>query len=897
MKYLIVGFTCLMSFSVARAQYLMYDDNHKPITVYDVVNGYAAKEQQAIHMNEAGQEQANRKNIAKGKDIDESGDYQFDRLLWYIKQHTDENGNLVSQRKIWDEWALYKNKNGIKNGRTTGTTNSSNWKFQGPDTPAIGSGLGRISAMAFDPANSNTYWIGSDGGGAWKTTDNGATWTNMTDNLPSLIVSDVDINPKNPNTIYLCTGDRDSHYRTYSIFGVGVLKSYNGGLSWDTTGMSWANSQMEIANCLLINPDDTNCIILGSSNGIFKSMNGGKTWAQKASGNFKQLLYNPADTNVIYASEFYNPSIGSSAQIFRSTDGGEHWTQVTSFVKVCRVGLAVSPANPKIVKALTSSSDTSGNLYGIEGVYSSSDTGHNFTRIYTGSCSNNILDWSASGSHSCGGQGWYDLMIAMDPANANNVYIGGINAWYSTNGGSSWSVLTRWDQYGAGGPPGTPVVHADKHVAVFHPLVPGRFFECNDGGVFYADNIFSGSTTWHDISTGLGITEFYSNAISEQALGVIGGAQDNAALYLFNHGVDEVSGGDGAQCQQDPTDSTTIYTAYVYGVIYRIDAYTFKAPDYPNPISYNIPGTPSGAWITPFVLEPSCNTCIVAGYDQVWQSTDKGDTWNSISPVFFSNRYISNIALSLKDPNTIYAVSADTNIIQVSFNGGSSWNSLAADSGHVSGIEVDPLDSTHIWVCYNGFGPNKVEEYKPSTGWKKLNNNIPNIPVNCIRLDTNKRILYIGTDIGVFYKTDTGSIWQSYSNGMPIVRVTELNISYTRHQLWASTFGRGMWMSPKEDSVQTKPKYVNNVNNEENSFISPNPNNGAFTFNSGAFYSNKRVDMRLVDYNGRTVWSNTGRFDSAGSVQIKTSGLAKGIYLFEAAADNEVIAHKKVVVN
>jgi len=882
----------IVSCTTARAQYIL-DKNGDPVNIYDVINAYQTNVQPYMHHEK---DKANKDE----KNVEEDGDFLFDRWAWYWKQHTDLNGNLVSPVKTWNEWEAYKAKNSLKNARVT--SNSSNWKFQGPDTPSAGdpsAGLGRISAMSFHPTNANSYWIGSDGGGAWKTINNGASWTCMTDNMPSLVVSDVDLNPKNPNTVYICTGDRDlggwgNHLDRGVGYGIGVLKSYNGGSTWDTTGMTWGPTSAQIANCLLINPIDTNCIILATNTGIFLSLNGGKNWVQKATGHFKQLLYHPTDTNVIYASKYYDASTGASGQILRSANGGNTWTQVTSFSNVLRVGLAVSPADPKVVKALTSSSDVSGNLYGIEGVYNSTDTGHTFTQIYYGNCSNNILDQSSGSGHNCGGQGMYDLMIAIDPTNINNVYVGGINDWYSTDGGSSWSLLTQWNSAASGVPTSDPVVHADKHVAVFHPLRPGRFFECNDGGVFYADNMFAGGTgtTWNNITTGLGITEFYSNAVSDNCQAVLGGAQDNGSFIIVNHSSGGVLGGDGMQSQIDPIDSGTIYVSYQYGQIYRLDA-IYSAASF-SKISDNIAGpTTTGGWLTPYLLQPQCNNCIIAGYDQVYQSIDHGDNWNSISPVFFPGRFISSLGVTKADSQTIYAVSADSNIIHVTFNLGGSWSTIIADAGKISGIEVDPKDKTHFWITYHGFGVNKVEEFKPLAGWKKLNGNLPDIPVNCIRIDTATRILYIGTDVGVFYKADTGTSWQLYSNGLPVVRLSQLNIKYSTGELWAATYGRGMWSSPKALGV---PKAVANVNTGEVTAIVPNPNTGSFNFITSGYYANKRVDMRLIDNTGRTVWSSTGRFDGSGKVLVNTTGLMKGIYFFEAATDNAVIANKKVVV-
>jgi hypothetical protein len=297
--------------------------------------------------------------------------------------------------------------------------------------------------------------------------------------------------------------------------------------------------------------------------------------------------------------------------------------------------------------------------------------------------------------------------------------------------------------------------------------------------------------------------------------------------------------------------------------------------------------------LTPYVLEPSCNFCIIAGYDQVWQSLDYGSSWFSISPVFYPGRNIRNIGVTAADTYTVYAVPEDTNIVHVTFNMGGSWSKINGGTGRISFIEVDPKDKTHFWVTYGGYGVNKVAEYKPISGWKYLNNNLPDVPVNCIRIDTSTRILYIGTDVGVFYKTDTGTNWQLYNNGLPIVRISQLNINYTTGDLWAATYGRGMWSSPKAIGV---PKGVNKITTQETTSIVPNPNTGNFNFITSTYYANKRVDMRLMDNIGRTVWSNASRFDASGKVNVNTDGLAKGVYFFEAATDNAVIANKKVIL-
>src|SRR6185312_8756253 len=188
--------------------------------------------------------------------------------------------------------------------------------------------VGRINVVSFHPTDKNTFWIGSPGGGAWKTTDNGTTWKCMTDKLPVTAVSDIVFNPQNPNTVYLCTGDRDGE----DYYSLGVMKSIDGGNTWSIAGLNWIASDFREANSLVINPLDTNCLILAASDSIYKSMDGGTTWIGVASGYFRQVLYCPGDTSILYAAKDYEYFTGSNAEVYRSGDGGNTWVPAADIV-------------------------------------------------------------------------------------------------------------------------------------------------------------------------------------------------------------------------------------------------------------------------------------------------------------------------------------------------------------------------------------------------------------------------------------------------------------------------------------------------------------------------------------------------------------------------------------
>lgn len=810
---------------------------------------------------------------------DEDHDLEFARWEWYWRQHLDPNGYLVSPLKNWHEWAMLQQSGQLS--RTTAGNNSA-WTFAGPDTGSTDNyGQGRINVVSFDPVDSNTFWIGSPGGGAWKTTNNGVSWVSMTDNLPSLSVSDITFNPKNRNTLYLCTGDRDAG----DYYSIGVLKSTNGGTTWSATGILWTANQLNYANSLVINPSDTNRLLLASSKGIYSSLDGGATWTQVFTGaNVKQVLYNPGDTNIVYATTYYSYSGSYSAQVYRSADGGTTWNQATTFTDAMRITLAVTPANPHLVKAVVAdySSTNSG---GLQGIFSSSDNGMTFTEIYTGGCSGhqNLLSSDPTGA-GCGGQGWYDLALAISPLDSNKLFLGGVSSFNSSDGGHTWSLMTE-----AYSPPGGYTqIHADKHCMRFAPLRPNRFFECNDGGIVWSDYP-SSSSTWNNISGGLDITEFYRVAVSNIGGYALAGAQDNGTKLVEGPFSTNVGGGDGMECHIDPIDTNAGYVASQYGDIWY---YYYGGA---NHISTNIPGAPTGAWITPYVIEPSCPGCLLAGYNQVYASIDYGSTWNSISGNLGGGT-LYRIATALSDPNTIYATQSYSQTIYYTNNFGATWNELPHPTGgspYISDIVVDQVDATKVWITFSGYGSPKVMSYSPAAGWAYFNTALPDVPVNCITIDTSNQVFYIGTDIGVFYRTHAMSQWAPYQSGLPVVRANDLQINYGTGTIWAATYGRGLWSTPKQIYTDTAAGVP--VVHTSTFSVFPNPGNGAFTVMQ-AGNTNPIIELKLVDEMGRTVWQQNNLNGNSGPIHASATGVAPGVYTLMAAHQDQTADRQKMVI-
>lgn len=853
MRSLLFLTVALFGASALQAQPWMEGFEGKRIKLEDVVNKH---EQQ---------------KTAESSEGEEGEGYHFDRWKWYHEGRTDENGYLVSPRKVWEEAEKVKLNQRADHKNTSVNVN---WTFEGPTNPFdANKGLGRVNVIEFHPTDTNTYIIGSAGGGMWRTTDDGQSWLPLDDFLPVLGVADVDYNPQNPNTIYVCTGDRGAS-DTYSM---GVMKSIDGGTTWDTTGLQFAFGSSEKTTSLVINPMDTSSLTVATSAGMYKSYDAGKTWALTINGFFQKVVYNPIDTAVMYAS---GSTTNSGWEIFRSENGGLTWTASTSLPTVRRIEIAATKANPAIVKAVVANTS-----YGLEGIYSSSDTGKTFTRIFDdNNCKQNILASDAK-ADDCGGQGWYDLSIAISPVDSNLVIVGGVNTHFSTDGGNSWQAANQWKSFLTG----VTIVHADKHYHRFHPMRPGTLYECNDGGIFKTASPASTNGIWNNLSEGLGITQFYRNAVSNIASFVLGGAQDNGTKMIIGGTSKHMTGADGMDCQISPVDSNIFYTSQQYGELRR----TENGGDNFKDIQANIPGKPKGDWITPIVILPSNPNALLAGYSQLFYSTDRGDTWTDLSPDVNVN--MDRIAVT--PLNSSYIYTKTDNLIRYSDDFGGKWNIILNTlSGSLSDIAVDPLHEKTIWVTVRSYNGDKVGYYNlDSFKWTKVNNNLPEVPVNCIAFDEFEKTVYIGTDLGVYYKEFHKQDWEYFNNGtLPNVEVIDLGINQATGKLWAATYGRGMWSSPLHKStlsIATMAPLAEGVIK-----IAPNPNKGSFYINTtNDALKGTTVIARVVSMTGAVAWENSVSVNSNGNATINAD-LARGNYIVEVIKNGVPFAKTKMIV-
>ncbi|MDX1479241.1 MAG: hypothetical protein R3301_16110, partial [Saprospiraceae bacterium] len=685
---------------------------------------------------------------------------QFKRWEWFMEQRTWSSNGRIDRRAYLRALAQYQRQ------RNHTQRSSDPWTPLGPEEWVNGNdgynpGNGRVNAIAEHPLDTNILFVGTPSGGLWKSEDAGATWTPHTDDFAQLGISAIVIDPTDPDVMYVGTGDGDG-FDTYSI---GVMKSEDGGVTWTPAGMLSAG--VFVVRKMAMDPGNTQVLYAATSDGLYRTTNGGTSWLQLMSGSFHDVKLHPTDHDTVYV---------CSNHFYRSTDGGGSFTEVDDTdgladpAIVNRYRIGVSPDEPDWVYVLSGeASDGS-----FEGLYRSTNAGATFT-LQTSTP--NVFNYSSTGAGG-GGQCWYNMALAVDPNDAEVVYTGGINIWKSINAGIDLDIVTQWI-YGNG----FGYVHADIHDLV---MVGDRLYVGSDGGIFKSNN---DGDDWSDLSGGLSITQFYRMGGTPQSAGLIlAGSQDNGSNLLSGGIWTHVYGADGMEAIINPANSSFMYVSYQGGGIQRSTDGGINFSSSTNGINEE------GAWVTPYMLHPTNSNTLFAAFDNVWKSTSSGSTWTKISGIDAGNLN----ALEVAPSNPDYIYTSDNGILYRTTDGGGVWDTLTAGlPGHfITDITVHPADPEQLWLTFSGYALTDRVYYSSDAGqtWSDYSTGLPGIPVNTVvRQPYSDNLLYIGTDVGVYYRDQTMGSWQPFGTALPNVIIYELEIHQSSGKLRAATFGRGLW--------------------------------------------------------------------------------------------------------
>lgn len=623
---------------------------------------------------------------------------------------------------------------------------------------------GRLNFVTLHPAGSNTLWVGAPAGGLWKSTDGGASWTTNTDNLGVIGCSDLAIDPGNPNIMYLATGDGDAG----DTRSIGVLKSTNGGATWSATGLTYNVTSGFLIRRLIINPTNTQILLAATNSGIYRTTNGGSNWTQVVSGSTYDLEFKPGNSSVVYAG-------GTTLRL--STDGGVTYSTVSTGIPstgVNRMAIAVTPHDANYVYVLASNSSNSG----FQGFYRSTNSAVSFSLMAS---TPNLLGWATNGSDT-GGQGWYDLCTAANPLNKDEVVVGGVNVWRSLNGGSTWSLFGHWVGSGA------PFTHADQHDLEYD--ANGVLFNANDGTIYKRL-----ASSWQEICGNMNISQIYKMGTSSQTINKwISGHQDNGTSVWTGSSYNAALGGDGMDCFIDRTNDNNVFGEYQNGSLQRS---TNGGASWTSATS-GLSGT--SPWVTIWKQDPQSATTLYVGRTDLFKSTNLAVSWTTLTPLPASGT-IREFAIAPSNNQIIYVLKSAG--IYKTTDGGATWSnvtgSVPVGSAAPEFITIDPTDPNNAWVVLGGYSAgNKV--FVTTNGgstWTNYTANLPNIPGNClIYQPTSNDRIYVGMDIGIYYRDNSQASWTLYNQGLPNVPVSDFEITPANPSLlYAATYGRGVWVA------------------------------------------------------------------------------------------------------
>ncbi len=764
-------------------------------------------------------------------------------LLFWTEARVFPGDNLPGLQYV----AAY-NKSKKASFRIVGTFPGS-WEAMGPKNFG-----GRTLTVVFNPQNPSTVWAGTASGGIWRSyseADGANAWHEVETGFPVIGVAAVAINPSDSNEIYIGTGEVYNYQNTGTGFavrttrgtyGIGILKSTNGGQSW-TQSLTWQLDDLTGVQDIIINPLNSQSVLAATTEGVYKSNDSGSSWAKVLNLQMAvDLEYKPGDTTQVFVSCGNSGSTGWG--IYKSMNGGNTWSSSSTGLPSGLTGkimFDISESNPNLIVA-----SVADQLAGY-GLYRSLNSGNSWSQI-------NGTDFQLY-------QGWYSHDVIIDPFNPQNVLCTGINVWRSTDGGVNINEQSFWYNWdfnavipgGSEGP--ADYVHADIHGITSHPYLQGVYYFATDGGVF---RTWDGGITFEGANGGFQCQQFYanfSNSMSD-SLFAIGGMQDNAtAIFEGNPGWRRQIGGDGVSTAISPIDDDIVFGSSQY---LNLRKSTNKANSFGGS---NVPG---GSGVTcfagPFEMCRSNPNVMYAGRTKVYKSNDQGDSWFATnSNIDLDGNPVLTLEVSAYTTDRVYASTAPvvTNTPSVfrTDNGGNSWVNITngLPLRYIMDLVVNPSDDDTVFAVISGFGtPHLYRSVNAGNSWQPFGTGLPDVPANCVFIDgLNPNIMYLGNDIGVYVSIDAGATWQPFNDGLTDATFV-MHISYTsmNRKLRIATHGSGVY---QRDMLPYTITGIEELNNKDELICYPNPAVSEFRLKSS--HDLTGAVMEIVNVAGEKVKS------------------------------------------
>lgn len=744
---------------------------------------------------------------------------------------------------------------------------------------ALGPGTmsGRISAIeGVNSDEGKTIYVGTAGGGVWKSTNAGTSYKSIFDKYCQSIGA-IGIDQKNPKTLYVGTGE--SNMRNSVSIGNGMYKSTDGGDNWKKIGLD----STEHISRIIVHPTNSDIVYAAvpgplwndsEHRGLYKSEDGGDTWKKILFKNNKtgcaEILMDASNPNILFASmwqfrrqPFSFNSGGEDSGFFKSTDGGKTWKEISNGLPAKpfgRIAMNISKSNPKKLIAIVESAKT--------GLYISEDGGENWK--------------SQSATSNIEARPFYFSTIEIDPKDEKRVYRPAFTFAYSDDGGYSFS--------GASGDGGW--VHSDMHALWINPVNTNIMYLGTDGGVYLS---IDKGVTWI-FQQSLPVGQFYHVAVdNKEPYHVYGGLQDNGSWESPNSapgGVGNANwsrlfGGDGFWTVPD-ADGNTVYAEYQGGNMYRINLTTLKSESI-QPKKTLKEEKLRWNWNTPIVTGAKNPKNLYVGAQYIFKSIDQGRTWNRISGDLTTNDKaklkqeesgglsadntsaenhctIFTIAESSLDENIIWAGTDDGNL-QYTINGGKNWINVSqnisktgiANQAWISSIQPSQFDKNTVYVTLENhmYGDHRTYAAKSTDmgkTWTAFKSKEFTSFAHKIKEDPiNKNLLFLGTEMGLFATLDGGANWFKMKNNIPeFALVRDIQIHTKTNDLIVGTHGRGIYIL---DDIRAIRNLTSDITSQEvHMFQTPDMvlNNGKFGWGgpevSGGWGSGNAPETPTIDY-------------------------------------------------